>query len=243
MTRNRTRLATTLPTPTTANILRVFRAASADHVRQGREWYRRAHQAARELAAMGDGDVVRAAAVIAVLSPSTPWHRNVALARKAYAMAADGATFDDIVTRESQGGHGLGTKGDSARKAAALVLGGDPHAIVSGPKVVPFWLRIADAASGDTTYRSVVVDRHAYDIAVGIVTDDRTRGLALGRVGGTREVQLRYAHAAAVLRRTGEAPDITPAELQAVTWVAWRALFAHSQGKAEARRDAAALAA
>lgn len=227
-------------TPSTANILRVFRAASAEDVTAGREWYARAHAAARDLAAMGDGDVTRAAAVIAVLSPSTPWQRNVALARQAYAMAADGATFDEISAPGRDGG--LGTIRANSRKAAALVLGADPAAVVSGPKVTAFWARIADAASGDATYRSVVVDRHAFDIAVGRVTDDRTRSMYLSRVGGFRTVQLRYAHAASVLRRTGEAPDITPAELQAVTWVAWRRLFGHAMAQAEARRDAAEAA-
>ncbi len=231
---------TSTVTPTAANVLRIFRAASPEHVIDGREWYARANADAHRLAEMGDGDVERAAAVIAVLSPATPWHRNVTLAEHAYRMAAEGATFEDITRRKSQGGAGLDTMGDAARKAAALVLGAEPSAIVSGPKVTAFWGRIVDAASGDASYRSVVIDRHAFDIAVGMVTDDRTRGTFLGRVGNMRKVQLAYARAAAVLRRTGEAPDITPAELQAVVWVAWRALFAHSQGRAEARRDAAA---
>jgi hypothetical protein len=226
-------------TPTAANILRVFRAASDEHVIDGREWYARAQAAARELADLGDGDVERAAAVIAVLSPATPWHRNVALARMAYEGAAQGVPVDVLAGPVGTPGR-LPTMGDAARKAAALVWGAEPSAVVSGPKVSAFWGRIVDAASGDSTWRSVVVDRHAFDIAVGMVTDDRTRGTFLGRVGNMRKVQLAYARAAAVLRRTGEAPDITPAELQAVTWVAWRALFAHSQGKAEARRDAAA---
>lgn len=225
-------------TPTAANVLRIFREGTPQDIADGRGWYRRAHDAAAELATMGDGDVSRAAAVIAVLSPSTPWQRNVALARQAYAMAADGASFDDIVTRESQGGHGLGTKGDSARKAAAIVLGADPASVVSGPKVIPFWNRIVDAATDATGPSSVVVDRHAFDVAVGQVTSDRIRGNHLGRKGGTHAVAMAYVRAASVLRRTGEAPGITPSELQAVTWTVWRREHAHAMGKAEARRDA-----
>ncbi len=225
--------------PSAANILRIFRAASAEDIAAGREWYSRAHQAAAELAAMGDGDVVRAAAVIAVLSPATPWHRNVQLARHAYTLAAEGATYDKITSGKAGGG--LATMGDAARKAAALVLGGDPASIVSGPKVTAFWLRIAEAANSDTSAGSVVVDRHAFDIAVGRMTDDRTRGAYLGRVGGIATVQACYARAASALRRSGEAEDITPSELQAATWVAWRnSDHAHSQARAEARRDRAA---
>lgn len=224
--------------PTAANVLRIFREATPEDITAGREWYSKAHEDAVALATLGDGDVSRAAAVIAVLSPSTPWQRNVALARKAYTMAAEGATFDEITAPQGEGG--LGTMGNSKRKAAALVLGADPESIVSGPKVIPFWQRIAEAAAHNTNASSVVVDRHAFDIAVGEVTSDRIRGGFLGRKGGTHTVALCYVRAAAVLRRTGECPDITPAELQAVTWIVWRREHAHAMGKAEARRDAAA---
>jgi hypothetical protein len=214
---------------TAANVLRIFREASPAQVADGRGWYARANAAARELASMGDGDVVRAAAVLAVLSPSTPWARNVELARMAYTMAANGATFAEIAAPVGTPGR-LPTMGDHARKAAALVLGADPASVVSGPKVTPFWQRIVDAATGATGVGSVVVDRHAFDIAVGRVTDDRTRGLALGRKGGHHNVAMAYVRAASVLRRTGEAPGITPSEL-------------HAMGKAEARRDALQAAA
>ncbi len=221
----------TLPTPTAANVLAVFRAGTAAHVISGRGWYGRARS---EALALDPHDPVRAAAVLAVLSPMCSWDRNVALARQAYALANAGATFEDIVAA-------LGCLKGNARKAAAILLGADPAAVVSGPKVSAFWARIVDAAQGSTGPTSVVVDRHAFDIAVGMVTDDRTRGLALGRKGGIHAVQLTYSRAASVLRRTGECPDVTPAELQAIVWTIWRELFAHSQGRAAARKDAAAL--
>jgi hypothetical protein len=213
-----------------ANVLKIFRAATADDIAYGRSWYAMARDAASTL---DPADPVRGAAVIAVLSPMMPWGRNLTLARQAYAMAADGASHDDIVAA-------LGCLKRNAAKAAALVLGADPAAVVTGPKVVPFWQRIVDAASGATGPGSVVVDRHAHDIALGRVTDDATRGATLGRKGGHHMVAMAYVRAASVLRRTGEAPGITPAELQAVTWTTWRREFAHAQGKAEARRDAAA---
>lgn len=223
--------------PTAANVLRIFRAGTDQDVTEGRGWYARARAVATEL---DPADPVRGAAVLAVLSPMKPWTENVRLARLAYAMAANGATFDDM-TRPGRDG-GLPTMRDHSRKAAALVLGADPASVVSGPKVVPFWQRIVDAATGATGPGSVVVDRHAFDIAVGRVTDDDTRGSFLGRKGGHHTVAMCYVRAASVLRRTGEAPGITPAELQAVTWVVWRRLFAHAQGRAAARRDALSAA-
>ena len=233
----------------TRNVLRVFRAATTDDVREGREWYARAHDAARDLAAILPGTdteapdpdaarVVRAAAVIAVLSPMTPWARNVELARMAYTRAADGATFADLTAPSSP--LRLPTVGAHARKAAAIVLGADPASVVSGPKVTPFWARIVDAATGATGPSSVVVDRHAHDVALHRVTDDATRGRNLSRKGGQEAFAMAYVRAAAALRRTGEAPGITPAELQAVTWIVWRREHGHAMAKAEARRDARA---
>jgi hypothetical protein len=218
-------------TPTAANVLRIFREATPEDVTSGREWYARAQAVAREL----DTDVTRGAAVLAVLSPMMPWSRNVSLARQAYAMADEGASHDDIVAA-------LGCLKRNAAKAAALVLGADPAAVVTGPKVVPFWQRIVDAATGATGPGSVVVDRHALDVAVGRVTDDETRAGILGRKGGHHTVAMAYVRAASVLRRTGEAPGITPSELQAVTWTTWRRDHAHAQGRAAARRDAAQAA-
>lgn len=215
--------------PTSTNILSVFRNADPADVASGRDWYQRAHDVALQLDPV---DVTRGAAVLAVLSPLTPWGRNVSLARQAYALAADGATFDEIAGE-------LGTMGANAAKAAAIVLGADPAAVVSGPKVIPFWQRIVDAATGATGPGSVVVDRHAFDIAVGKITSDKIRGTHLGRKGGHLKIQMCYVRAAAVLNRTGEAPGITPAELQAVTWTAWRRT-AHFMARAEARRDDAA---
>jgi hypothetical protein len=194
-------------TPSTRNVLRIYRAATADELAAGREWYARAQRLAAEL----DEDVDRAAGVIAVLSPQTSWPLNVRLARRAYELRDAGASVEEIVA-------GLrGCTHANGRKAAMILWGADPDAVVSGPKVRAFWHTIA--RPGDA--RSVVVDRHAYDVAVGRVTDDTTRGRALGRVGGYAAVADTYLRAAKILRRQGQ--DVTAADVQAVTWTVWRA--------------------
>ena len=240
------RTVTLTPTdvPSAANVLAVFRAGTPAHVVNGRGWYGRARNDAREVAAIlfqtddpTPAQVAVAAAIIAVLSPATPWARNVHLARLVATMAVNGATFDEMTAPSAQGG--LPCMGANARKAAAIALGADPASVVSGPKVTPFWQRVAEAGTGATGPGSVVIDRHAHDVALGQVTSDKARGLSLGRKGGHHAFAMAYVRAAAVLNRTGEAPGITPSELQAVTWVVWRELFAHAMGKAEARKDAA----
>jgi hypothetical protein len=80
--------------PRTRNVTRIFRQATPDQLAAGRDWYARARRLAEELAYRlpeshrHHGDVERAAAVIAVLSPRVSWPLNVRLARQAYSLAA-----------------------------------------------------------------------------------------------------------------------------------------------------------
>jgi len=220
------RLPYTGPVPSVRNVTRVFRAATPDQLAKGVEWYARAQRLAVELAAQDlsdpdgilpahrsaerwQGDVDRAAAVIAVLSPQETWTRNVELAREVYRRAR-GAYL------QSQISDGLGTLGASARKAARLLLTDEPtDEIVGGPKVTAFWHTIADPLDPF----AVVVDRHAFDVSVARVTDDETRqrGLSGRRYEQACDV---YRRAAVILSR--EYGPTSPATVQAVTWTVWR---------------------
>jgi hypothetical protein len=184
----------------TRNVTRMYRAASTDERAEGVSWY----ATARELAAVLDpSDPVRAAAVIAVLSPQTSWARNVNLAKDAYA------------------GRPIGTVGRNADKARRLIAGEDPEDVVSGPKVRAFWRTIADP----TDPRTVVVDRHAIDVAAGEVLDDERRGKFLGRKGGYDAVCDVYRKAARILSKE-YGITLSPAAVQATTWVHWRRNYA-----------------
>lgn len=180
-----------------ANIVSTFESASTDDKINGKDWY----ADARHLAATLDPkDVERAAAVIAVLSPMLSWPLNVKAAQDIYA----GRPF-------------RGLKKNGA-KAEAIRDGADPHKIVSGAKVTSFWKNIADPSAAE----AVTVDRHAIDIAFGRVTDDATRGKVTGRKGEYVRVASAYLAAAEILsERTGVKWE--GSEVQAVTWVHWRA--------------------
>lgn len=177
------------------NITATYRAATPAERAEGKSWY----ATAREVAVSLDPeDPIRAAAIIAVLSPRLAWHKNVEAASDVYA------------------GKAPKVLGANAAKAVAIRDGADPDSVVSGPKVRAFWHAIVNPSDP----RAIVVDRHALDVAAGTVMDDESRGKALGRKGAYDEVCRLYVRAAQILSR--EFGELSPVEVQATTWVAWR---------------------
>jgi hypothetical protein len=213
--------------PTTPNILRVFGSATLDEIHEGRNWYRSALNLAFELVeqyGVGFIDpedsveraVERAVAVIAVLSPRLSWTKNVELARWIYAEVHTATTnYMASAWTKSVLDRFPGLKANG-KKALSILIGIDPADVVSGPKVTAFFHAIANPNDP----RGIVIDRHAFDVAVGRVMDDRTRGVVLGRKGAYEQFVRAYVRAAEALQN--EFPGITPAEVQAITWVAWR---------------------
>jgi hypothetical protein len=137
--------------------------------------------------------------VIAVLSPLLSWPRNVAEARNLYS------------------GQPVRTLRSNAHKARRILAGVDPEHIVSGPKVRAFWKTIADPAEPS----AVVIDRHAIDIAAGRVLGDKLRSTHLRRAGAYDEVAEKYRRAARRLS-VELGMRVTPAQVQATTWIYWR---------------------
>lgn len=193
--------------PQTRNVTKVWRSCDESVKAEGFAWY----GAARILATELDPDnPERGAAVIAVLSPMLSWPQNMLAARRAYAMFHAGASQDEIAT-------GLRLLRKNAAKAAAILFGAEPDAIVSGDKVRSFWTCIARPEAAD----AVCIDRHAFDIAVGKVTCDDVRGKYLGRKTGYATVAETYRRAAQILSAE-EGRTILPSDVQAATWVWWR---------------------
>jgi len=206
-------MTVTLLTPHTRNVTRVYRAATAQDHADGTEWYVRARRLAEDL---DPGHSARSAAVIALLSPLTPWGRNVWLAGEAYRMWEEGeaSPIDSGYRRVSQD---LPTLKGNARKVARVLAGKSPHDVVGGLKVSAFFLTIADP----TNPHAVVVDRHAYDVAVGRVTNDETRSKGIGTRKRYEALAACYARAAVILSRES-GTVVLPSTVQAVAWVAWR---------------------
>ena len=161
-------------TPTAANVLRVYRAADSDSLREGMRWYQDAHLFAKGL----DYNVERAAGIIAALSPINGWEDNKAKAALLYAQDGEGTKV------------GLFR---NVAKAQAIYNGGNPNEILGGEKVRAFYRTILHPR-GDI---NPVVDRHAFDIDVGERTDDKRRGI-LSRKGVYESFAACYREAAIV---------------------------------------------
>jgi hypothetical protein len=179
----------------TRHITRVYRLATIDDRNQGHAWYASARLVAESL---DPSDPARAAAVIAVLSPQLAWRRNILAAQDAYA---------DRPIR---------ALGANAAKARRIIAGEDPDAVVRGAKVRAFWRTIVDP----TDPRAVVIDRHAIDIAAGRVLGTQARDLLLGRKTTYDSACELYRRAARLLSR--EFGAVSPAQVQATTWLYWR---------------------
>lgn len=185
--------------PTVTNVIHSYLTASDAAMSEGMSWYNDAHDFARSL------DPVRfhrAAGVIAALSPMNVWTNNKAKAALFYAQ-------NGIVEFGKGNSNGIGMRAN-VEKAIRIYNGEDALDVLGGDKVRAFYLTILDPTA-DTT---PVIDRHAFDIAVGKKTDDKARSI-LGRKGV-------YETFANVYREAANMAGIGAPQMQAVTWVAWR---------------------
>jgi hypothetical protein len=189
-------------TPLVANVLAVYYGASADNLRDGLSWYSTAHNEAKAMGGRREWHLARNAGIIAALSPMNSWTNNLRKARLLVSLRGK-----VTVAKGQPNGIGLG---DNVAKAVAIYRGAEPLDVLGGDKVRAFYRTILDP-KGDI---DPVIDRHAFDIAVGQVTNDAARQ-ALQRKG----VYQQFAH---VYREAALIAGIGSAQMQAVTWVAWR---------------------
>lgn len=182
------------------NIRAVWLAASDADIAVGREWYANAREIAVQVA-RGDSIEV-GAGIIAALSPQCSWKDNVrqALARPRTA-------------------RGRFTRNTKARlRVANAIHSGRARAVdaLKGLKTRGFYFGII---TGGLT-SEVCIDRHAISICLGRFATDAERVLN----GRTRKGRAQYEAYAAAYREVAAETGLSPAQLQAVTWVTWRRL-------------------
>lgn len=212
-------MATTTKTTTKARkapaktryIAGMLQLATQADLAAGIEWYARAERFAQRLSAEYGCTFEQAVGVIAALSPNNRWNRNCT---DAEAMAAAWHAGIDPETVK------VCTYGANRAKAAAILALEAPTqdgiaAILNGRKVTAFFLSITGRQD------AVCVDGHAFAIWLGQrVTTTKTPAIGLKLY---REIARAYC---LVAKRSealcGEA--LTPAQVQAVTWVTYRRL-------------------
>lgn len=178
-------------TPHVNHILGAYMRSSTSDRFDGMAWYSNARVLAETLS---PNNVSRGAGVIAALSPMTSWPLNVKRATE---------VFDTGTTK------GLSK---NVAKAERIFQGEDALDVLSGDKVRAFYLNIM----GDHSVDAVTIDRHAIDVACGIVQSDADRAKAIRGKAGYRTVANMYVEAASIIG------DLSPAQLQAIVWVYWR---------------------
>lgn len=199
-----------------AHILACYFIATPQEVTEGRQWYRRAQVAAGQIAEETGFQPEVIAGVIAALSPNNRWERNLRDARNlARVIRMDGDPGDVKVSTFHR---------NKQRAVDTLLLGGSPlykdnvEQLLGGNKVRAFFHCIHN---GGVTNR-VCVDGHAYAIWLGErVPTTRTPGISDKLYAA---IASDYAQAAEAINGITE-QQLTAAEVQAVTWVAWRNRF------------------
>lgn len=136
------------------NILAVYKRASTDQRRRGKEWYPSAHNLADMLS---EGNVRVGAGVIAALSANKRWETNKKLASECF------------------NGNIRGHVKDALDKVRAIMSSARPEDVLPmSMKTGHFFRCIADPSDPE----AVVIDRHAHDVAVGETYGNRDRGLS-----------------------------------------------------------------
>lgn len=174
-------------------------SAMLDRVRfsQAEVWYARARTLASKIAHATGLSIESVAGVIAVMSPNVEWGLQ-----EKYTLAFCQAILSGVPVVDAPGAG----YGDNRIKAAAIVRGGDPHKIVKGPKVYPFFLCIL----GDES--QVVVDVWMSRAAVDIDVDQDTAARIISPIQRRRMIM-------AAVRDLAIKYGLTPAIAQAAIWL------------------------
>lgn len=196
----------------TRHIAAMLQLASQADLAAGIEWYARAERLGHRLADTYGCTFEQAVGVIAALSPNNRWARNCQDAEamiQAWAVGADPETVR------------VCTYGINRAKAAAILAMAEPTqdaiaTVLNGRKVTAFFLSITGRPD------AVCVDGHAYAIWLGQrVPTTKTPSLGVKLYAEIARAYCLVAKRSAAL--CGE--QLTPAQVQAVTWVTYRRLI------------------
>ena len=177
------------------NILSVYSRSTPEEKTMGRRWYKVAHDTALSFTP----SIQIGAGVISALFPNQTWTYNLELAERV------------IRTKD----YSRGTYGANLRKAKRIIEGENPLIVLHGLKTIAFYVSIL--TSGEDVYY-VTIDRHALSIALGRIATDKERSMLRTTPKGKRI----YGAFSDAYREASKEVNLTPSELQAITWLTWR---------------------
>ena len=187
------------------NVLAVYQLANTADIAQGATWYHVANTIAGRLARKYDISERQAVGVIAALSPRNKWERNTADAENLIRVfTSDPESVDSVK---------VCTFGRNKAKAIEILRLSDPVreeqvlGILSGPKMQEFYGCIIGV------HDEVCIDGHAYCVWAG----DRISLANVPKIGAKLREKIKVAYC-----RAAQEVDVTPAQMQAITWCAWR---------------------
>ena len=201
---------------TYGSILATYFLASHDERLAGEHFYTDAQTIASRIAADYGQDLATVSGVIAALSPSNNWLRNIEDTKR-------------LVAAYSMGGYGdakhikVATYNANKLKALRILSGESPLAVLGGLKVRAFYSCIMGQDA-------VCIDGHAYSIWQGQRIPTTKTPKISAKLYAAIENDYRQAtlQVNAILQAS-----YTPAQIQAVTWIVWRRLTA---GMREAKK-------
>ena len=184
------------PAAMRANVAHVYSLATADDIVRGRQWYPLAHGIVREWSDTFGRSIANVACIVAALSPQNEWSRNLIQAA-------------DILQGNNPSIGGIDANIRKAQSIARDLATDTIDYFPSGFKVRAFACNLA----GDN--QIVTVDTHALQI----VAADPIARLTI-------RSWAQYADIVGAYTDTARKLGLEPATLQAITWCAWKRLYA-----------------
>ena len=178
------------------NIYNVLNHSSHEQYINGLNWYGDARIEAERISIVSGKPFITVCAVIAALSPMTPWEKNQV---DAYEMCCGNTQ------------HIYTTFGANVSKAKRLLNMVDYSAIVdelNGLKTVAFFDNIFNEES-----EHITIDSHMLSIAF---------GKKLSKVERPSMTSYKYHTISDGIKRLADQNNLRPYELQAILWVTWR---------------------
>jgi len=187
------------------SIIAVFEQATEDELNHGLTWYNEAKQECQVMADKYQLPLRIVVGVVAALSPTNKWSRNLIDASNMLKVYTDGGYVESTSPCTYK----------TMRDKAWSILQTNPHSdddvlfILKGPKISDFFACIMG-------HDVCVIDGHAWCIA----NNDRRTMQEVPNIGKKLRCDIQAAYSEA-----GKEKGLTAFQMQATTWVTWKRIY------------------